>query len=340
MPNSIKIQAIVEEAVAAVFETALPKLRDEIVSRTVEELQSLEPAPGNLPTDLLNATTASIQEANSQAEILRHLLEGAARFSGRAALFVVRAGAVNGWQGIGFENNDAIKTVTLNSSVPLLGRAIHDRVNAAGSTAEFDHDFMAAMGASSDEKCVVLPLVVKEKVAAVIYADAGTVPDATVDLSALAVLCRLTALWLEITALRKAGVSAPAEEAQPAVAAEAPPPQPAAAEVPAPQPVASMAAAGAAAAPVTGEDEVHKKARRFAKLLVDEIRLYNQNKVNEGKQHRDLYERLREDIEKSRSTYEKRFGETPAGPAGYFNQELIRILADNDISLMGVNFPQ
>jgi hypothetical protein len=329
MPNSIKIQAIVEEAVAAVFETALPKLRDEIVSRTVEELQSLEPAPGNLPTDLLNATTASIQEANSQAEILRHLLEGAARFSGRAALFVVRAGAVNGWQGIGFENNDAIKTVTLNSSVPLLGRAIHDRVNAAGSTAEFDHDFMAAMGASSDEKCVVLPLVVKEKVAAVIYADAGTVPDTTVDLSALAVLCRLTALWLEITALRKAGVSAPAEEAQPA-APEAPPPQP----------VASMAAAGAAAAPVTGEDEVHKKARRFAKLLVDEIRLYNQNKVNEGKQHRDLYERLREDIEKSRSTYEKRFGETPAGPAGYFNQELIRILADNDISLMGGNFPQ
>ncbi len=334
MPNSIKIQAIVEEAVAAVFETALPKLRDEIVSRTVEELQSLEPAAGNLPTDLLNAATASVQETNSQAEILRHLLEGVARFSGRAALFVVRAGAVNGWQGIGFENNDALKTVTLNSAVPLLGRAIHDRVNASGSTADFDHDFLTAMGGPSDDQCVVLPLVVKEKVAAVIYADAGTVPDTSVDLSALAVLCRLTALWLEITALRKAGVSAPAEEAQPAVATEAPAPQPVAA-------VASTSAAAAAAAAVApGEDEVHKKARRFAKLLVDEIRLYNQNKVNEGKQHRDLYERLREDIEKSRSTYEKRFGETPAGPAGYFNQELIRILADNDISLMGGNFPQ
>ena len=74
--------------------------------------------------------------------------------------------------------------------------------------------------------------------------------------------------------------------------------------------------------------------------LVDEIRLYNQNKVSEGKQNRDLYQRLKEDIEKSRVTYEKRFGDTLAASANYFNQELIRILADNDIALMGGNFPQ
>lgn len=336
MPNSIKIQAIVEEAVAAVFETALPKLRDQIVSRTVEELQSLEPAPGNLPTDLLNAAAASIQEAGSQAEILRHLLEGAARFCGRAALFVVRGGAVNGWQGIGFENNDLVKTITVNSAAPLLGRAIHERVTSTGAVADFDQDFIAAVGVPSGDNCVVLPLVVKEKVAAVVYADAGAVPDTLVDVSALSVLSRLTSLWLEITALRKAGVVSAAEESHPtaAVPASAPTPAPA----PAVQAVASAAAAGAAVAP--SEDEVHKKALRFAKLLVDEIRLYNQNKVSEGKQNRDLYERLREDIEKSRSTYEKRFADTPAASAGYFNQELIRILADNDISLMGGNFPQ
>jgi hypothetical protein len=334
MPNSIKIQAIVEEAVAAVFETALPKLRDQIVSRTVEELQSLEPAPGNLPTDLLNAAAASIQEAGSQAEILRHLLEGAARFCGRAALFVVRGGAVNGWQGIGFENNDLVKTITVNSAAPLLGRAIHERVTSTGAIADFDQDFITAVGVPGGENCVVLPLVVKEKVAAVVYADAGAVSDTLVDVSALSVLCRLTSLWLEITALRKAGVGSVAEESHPTATAPAPMPPPA----PVAQTVASAAAAGAAVAP--SEDEVHKKARRFAKLLVDEIRLYNQNKVSEGKQNRDLYERLREDIEKSRSTYEKRFGDTPAASAGYFNQELIRILADNDISLMGGNFPQ
>ena len=70
-----RLHEVKEEAVAAVFEAALPGLRSQIVSRTVEELQSLEPAPGNLPSDLLNAAAASIQAATSQAEILRHLLE-------------------------------------------------------------------------------------------------------------------------------------------------------------------------------------------------------------------------------------------------------------------------
>ena len=93
-------------------------------------------------------------------------------------------------------------------------------------------------------------------------------------------------------------------------------------------------------APPAGEDqEIHKKARRFARLLVDEIKLYNQNKVTEGRQNGDLYDRLREDIEKSRTTYQKRYGETAAASANYFNQELVRILADNDINLMGGGFP-
>jgi hypothetical protein len=327
MPSSNEIQGIVEEAVAAVLESALPRLRAEIVSRTVEELQSLEPAPGSLPADLLNAASASIQESNSQAEILRRLLEGAARFCGRAALFVVKGGVVSGWQGIGFENNDALKGVSLNSSADLVNRAIHDRTAITGATAEFDSDFLASVGPPAQPHCVVLPLVVKDKVAALIYADAGTIPDTNVDTSALTMLGRFTALWLELTALRKAGVGAGVDEVQP---------QPGS-----PAPVAAQAAAAAAPAAVpAGEDEVHKKARRFAKVLVEEIKLYNQGKVTEGKQNRDLYERLKEDIEKSRATYENRYANTPAGPGNYFNQELIRILADNDISLMGGNFPQ
>ena len=88
-----------------------------------------------------------------------------------------------------------------------------------------------------------------------------------------------------------------------------------------------------------GEDaEIHRKAQRFARLLMDEIKLYNQAKVTEGRKHRDLYDRLKEDIEKSRVTYQKRYGNTPAGSADYFNQELVRSLAEDDVSLLGSNF--
>lgn len=324
MSRSDKIQAIIEEAVSEVFEAALPNLRAQIISRAVEELQTLEPAPGNLPTDLLNVAASTIQDAISQAEILRHLLEGAARFCGRAAIFVIKGGSMTGWQAIGFDNNEEIKSFTLSATAGLAERAIHGRTPVTGAAQEFDSSFVSTLSAPVDGNCVALPLVVKEKVAALIYADAGKLPDNTVDLSALTLLCRFTALWLELIALRKAGVTAAAEESQVQAAA-----------------VQASTLTSEAATQVSPEEaDFHKKAKRYAKLLVDEIKLYNQSKVAEGKQNRDLYERLREDIEKSRAAYDKKFSGTPASSINHFTQELIRVLADNDVTLMGANFPR
>jgi len=73
--------------------------------------------------------------------------------------------------------------------------------------------------------------------------------------------------------------------------------------------------------------------------LIDEIKLYNQPTVIEGRNNHDLYDRLKEDIEKSRITYQKRFGNTVAADSDHFNQELVRILAEDDASLLGVNYP-
>ena len=86
------------------------------------------------------------------------------------------------------------------------------------------------------------------------------------------------------------------------------------------------------------DDELRNKARRFAKLLVEEIKLYNAAKVAEGRTNRDLYKRLKDDIEKSRAAYKKRFG-VYITDIDYFANELIRILADNDRSLFGSDFP-
>jgi hypothetical protein len=323
MPRPTEIQNIIEEAVAEVLDAALPRLRSEIVRRAVEVVESLAPAPGASPSDLLNAAAAAIYESGSQADILRHLLEGEARFAGRVALFVVKGNAISGWQGIGFEDNDAIKSLSIQTGSGLVGKAILARNPAAGTAQDFDTVFVKSMKAPADGQCLVLPLVVKDKVAAMIYADGGTVPGGTLDSSGLQALTRFAAIWLELAALRKAGGSAPTEEAA--------------------QPAVAMAAAAPASVPAPAgseEDELHKKARRFAKLLVEEIKLYNQPRVEEGRQHKDLYDRLKVDIEKSRSTYDKRYAESAVASADYFTQELIRILADNDASLMGASFPR
>jgi hypothetical protein len=341
MPRPSEIQSIIEEVVAEVLDTVLPRLRAEIARRVTEELELLNPAPGSSPTDLLSVAVAAVQEGNSQSEILRHLLEGAARFAGRVALFVVKGGAVNGWQGIGFEDNDAIRNVSLESSGGLAAQAMEGRMVAAGPVAEFDPGFENLVRTPAQNNCMVLPLVVRDKVAALIYADGGLTTSGSMDASAMTALTRFAALWLEVCALRKSGVATPlVEEAQTSYAAVATNVATAAAS--------SVPASFPAGVPVSSpgfttdgdESDLHKKARRFAKLLVEEIKLYNQPKVAEGKQNRDLYDRLREDIEKSRATYDKRYGDSPVAAADYFTQELIRILADSDVTLMGVSFPQ
>jgi hypothetical protein len=340
MPRPSEIQSIIEEVVAEVLDTVLPRLRAEIARRATEELELLNPAPGSSPTDLLSAAVMAIQEGNSQSEILRHLLEGAARFAGRVALFVVKGGAVNGWQGIGFEDNDVIRNVSLESSGGLAGQAVQGRMVAAGPVAQFDPGFENLVRTPAQDNCVVLPLVVKDKVAALVYADGGLTTSGSMDVSAMTALTRFVALWLEVCALRKSGAAAPlVEEAQTFHAAAANVATPAASSVPANFP-AGVPVSSPGFSPDGDESDQHKKARRFAKLLVEEIKLYNQPKVAEGKQNRDLYDRLREDIEKSRATYEKRYGDSPVSSADFFNQELVRILADSDVTLMGVSFPQ
>src|SRR5215831_5270872 len=160
MPRPTEIQNIIEEAVAEVFDAALPRLRAEIVRRAVEVLELMAPAPGSSPSDLLNAASATIHESATQAEILRHLLEGEARFAGRVALFVVKGASVNGWQGIGFDDNDAIKNVSVSASSGLVGRAIQSRAPVAGAATDFDAGLIASIKAPADNTCMVLPLVV------------------------------------------------------------------------------------------------------------------------------------------------------------------------------------
>ncbi|MGA2608499.1 MAG: hypothetical protein ABSH01_13720 [Terriglobia bacterium] len=125
--------------------------------------------------------------------------------------------------------------------------------------------------------------------------------------------------------------------------------------VPAPGPVPvpvmeAQRAVGVAPAPAPGagfdvsqlseaEQKTHKDARRFARLLVFEIELYNKAKVAEGRKSKDLYRRMKLDIDRSRQTFEQRYGKTVGKQFDYFHDELVRILAGNDPSLLGSGYP-
>ena len=94
--------------------------------------------------------------------------------------------------------------------------------------------------------------------------------------------------------------------------------------------------------PVDVSDEerrLHNDARRFARLLVSEIKLYNEQKVKEGRSQGNIYERLREDIDRSRQMYDKRVAPPVAARYDYFHQELVNTLAEGDPSKLGDTYP-
>jgi hypothetical protein len=83
------------------------------------------------------------------------------------------------------------------------------------------------------------------------------------------------------------------------------------------------------------EQKAHDDAKRFARLVVSEIKLYNEAKVNEGRRHKDIYERLKEDIERGRQMYGERVAPQVRESTNYFFDELVRILAGGDASALG-----
>jgi hypothetical protein len=96
---------------------------------------------------------------------------------------------------------------------------------------------------------------------------------------------------------------------------------------------------GGAAAVVGQQNEAarkHDEARRFARLLVSEIKLYNEAKVEQGRKNKDLYERLKEDIDRSRQMYDERIPDEVRKASNYFYEELVRILADGDAGALGL----
>ncbi|HYW37995.1 MAG TPA: hypothetical protein VE957_07775 [Terriglobales bacterium] len=425
------IEPIVERVVGQVLDSHVAQLRTEIVRRVMEEIAGAPATTEPMTHDAASASgsadlaraVAEIQLGTSQREILRALLDTSARYAARVALFVVKGSHATGWQGRGFANNDAVKDFALDQDAPAVGRAIGDRAVASAPVADLDSRFLQEVGTPASGEGRILPLILKDKVAALVYADSGTGAAGLLDAGSLELLVLSTSAWLEVNSLRKqthkdpsvahgdssnvdSGVPAAEAPVHPlstfndpfashapghamAAAASASPGESsapvasAAAEAPAmagsegqtviaegvtaeaqsaitevqsavletdpalaePLPIGQAETEATPETPpvasISPEDQdVHRKAQRFAHLLVDEIKLYNQAKVAEGRKNKDLFDRLKETIEKSRATYQKRYGNTAAASGNYFQHEIIRSLAEDDLSIMGANFRQ
>ena len=163
----------------------------------------------------------------------------------------------------------------------------------------------------SAEGAIAVPIAIAGSAVAVLYAELGT-ENLELSTHNVELLTRYAARCLEALTAFKAARALTQRPAAPDAADGSPP------------------AIDAASV----EDDT--SARRYARLLVSEIKLYHESAVIEGRRDRDLATRLGGEIARARAMFEERVAADVRQRADYFHDELVRTLADGDASLLEV----
>jgi F0F1-type ATP synthase membrane subunit b/b' len=267
----------------------------------------------------------TMDRARSLSEILDTLASCAGREAARVSVLVVRGSQLRAWRFIGFgpRLDEATQYEMPMADAGIIADAVRTGVTVSG-----DSGSMAAHASPPSfaelppgRETLALPVPMSGQVVAVLYADQGPGDIAEgADVAApallswpasLEVITRHAARCLEaVTAYRAAQVLTERPDA------------PAASKVP---PAADVA-------PATADDE--QGARRFARLLISEIKLYHEAEVLAGRRERDLASRLGGEIARARVLYEQRVPAPLRQSTDYFHDELVRTLADGDHELI------
>ncbi|HLV96059.1 MAG TPA: hypothetical protein VKS44_12775 [Candidatus Acidoferrales bacterium] len=81
--------------------------------------------------------------------------------------------------------------------------------------------------------------------------------------------------------------------------------------------------------------DLHRRANRVAKVAMQDIKLLRPKDVRLGSEHKDICHRLRNDIDKARKEYDRRFRTILDDPVDYFHHWMVQILAEGDPAALG-----
>ena len=81
--------------------------------------------------------------------------------------------------------------------------------------------------------------------------------------------------------------------------------------------------------------ELHRRANRVAKVAMQDIKLLRPKDVQMGREHKDICERLRSELDKARKEYDRRFRAIQDHPVDYFHRWMVEILAEGNVEALG-----
>ena len=310
--SASRLQALKDQA-AAERATELADIRrqaDEEIARArreateaAEREHAARPAPvADRPAvvSLEQLTTAmqSIESAQTLTDALDSLLRAAGAVASRAVVFLVNGDRLRSWRTVGFPQLESQPFDASIAGTGMLAKAAQTGDPIASGAGQPAPTFAAMPG---DASALAVPIMVDGRAVGVLYADTanatGMVPSPA---------------WRDIVATL-------ARHASAVVAL-----------------VTALRTVQALGVPRSGNGEPDEQgARRYARLLVSEIKLYNEAAVRTGRDRRDLLSRLRPEIDRARRLYEERVPPVVGARGQYFQQELVQTLADGDPALLG-----
>ena len=293
----------------------LEQRTQQMIDAAVASMREQMRASEVFSSDRLVDAFRAIDRGRSLGEILDALVTCAGREAGRAGLLLAR-GDLRGWRFTGFDPPFEASTIVLSpENSGIIGEAARTRATVSAD-ANGGPSAPAFAALQNGRQSLAVPVMMSGEVVAVLYADQGVSdrdePRSLTWADTLELMARHAARCLEsVTALKTVRVLTERPEISRA-ASPAPTDRPA----------------------LTAHDE-DDAARRYAKLLVSEIKLYHEAAVTAGRQERDLATRLAVEIERARVLYEQRIPSELRTHRDHFHDELVRTLAAGDASLLG-----
>jgi hypothetical protein len=290
------------------------------------EGRSTERAAGERLVEAVRA----MDRARSLTEILDTLASRAGREAARAGVLLVRGGQLRAWRLVGFDG--ALEDASA-FELPLEEAGIIAAAVRTGETAFGDSGHDAAVPSFAKlppgSEMLAVPIPMAGHVVAVLYADQagnGAARDGHRDSpvvwpATLEVLARHATRSLEATtAFRAAQLVTEWPETSAAITGSGA--------------VSEGGESATSASGLTRGDE-DESARRYARLLISEIKLYHEAEVVAGCRDRDVAVRLGGPIARARVLYERRVPAEVRRATDHFHAELVRTLANGDPSLLG-----
>jgi len=318
-----RLAAAKAEAEASLAETIAASRAEavEVTGRHLVDARAAERQAELAFAERLSDAIRRLDNARSLIEVIDVLVDASSREVPRVAVFLLRGRKLAGWRAAGFTRDDDPRELEVPlDQAGLLTKAVRALAAVATSGAMPGDAGATPFGSlPAASAALAIPLRVGGETVGVLYADDVSPREheaPSVWPESLDVLARHACRCLEVVTIARVT-----------------------------QPVSIPAPSSPTAAPrrytpqartfPAGHDDDDDAARRYARLLVSEIKLYHESAVTAGRRDRNLLERLRSEIERARRLYAERVPAEVLARTDYFDQELVRTLANGDASLLG-----